>query len=489
MKRIGVIILFLLHAQCALIAKTVVFDDYFTDATLRIDYFHTGNSTEEFITIDQLYRQPVWAGNPAALIDELNYGRYAVKLYDIASNTLIYSRGFSSIFAEYKTTTPARAGTMRTFHQSALVPFPKKSVLFVVEARDRLNLLHPVFSRKIDPASVNIIKESSDKRDRVFVALKTGKPAGKVDLVFVAEGYTAEEYDKFTKDVVRFTDVLFKTEPFKSNKYKFNVSGVFRASAESGVDQPNKGIFRKTALDASYNALDLPRYLLVDDEKAMRDVAGTCPYDAIIVMANTDRYGGGGIYNSYCIFTADDSRSETIFLHEFGHSFANLADEYYNAAVSYDEFFPPGVEPLEPNITALLDPDNIKWKDLLSPGIEIPTPWGQEEIEALRLKKEQATRKIKDKIDRINAKGKDADKTDKLQKKIDETRSMIDEEIRRIQARYREMYKGKVGAFEGAGYTAKGLYRSQINVGFFSNSQFNPVSRRAIQRLISYYAD
>ena len=229
--------------------------------------------------------------------------------------------------------------------------------------------------------------------------------------------------------------------------------------------------------------------LLVDDEKAMRDIAGRVPYDAIIVMANTERYGGGGIYNSYCIFTADDSRSESTFLHEFGHSFANIADEYYNAVVSYDEFFPPGVEPLESNITSLLDPENIKWKDLLSPGIEIPTPWGQEEIEALRRQKEANGKKIKARIDKLKARGRNKDRLDKLQKKIADADSKIDEDIKQIKAEYKEKYKDRIGAFEGAGYTAKGLYRSQINVGFFSNSQYNPVSRRAIEHVIGHYVE
>ena len=489
MKRIGVVIVLLLWTHCVLADEPVAFEDYFTDATLRIDYFHSGDSSEEFITIDQMYQQPKWAGAGACLIDELNYGRYCVKVYDVASNRLIYSRGFCSIFGAYKTTAPAGEGVKGTYHQSALVPSPKRDVLFVLERRDRQNVPHPLFIGKIDPASANIIKESPDERDKVFIALKTGKPGEKVDLVFVAEGYTGREYDKFTEDVDRFTDVLFEAEPFKSNKYKFNVAGVFRASAESGVDEPTKSIFRNTAVSASYNALDLPRYLLVDDEKAMRDIAGRLPYDAIIVMANTTRYGGGGIYNSYCIFTSDDSRSESIFLHEFGHSFANLADEYYKAAVSYDEFFPPGVEPLESNITALLDPENIKWKDLLSPGIEVPTPWGQEEIEALRRQKAEGGGKIKARIDKLNAKGRSADRLDKLRKKIAKADGKIDEEIKRIKAEYREKYKDKIGAFEGAGYTAKGLYRSQINVGFFSNSQYNPVSRRAIERVIGHYTD
>ena len=213
MKKIGSIIVLLLWPHCVLASGTVVFEDYFTDATLRIDYFHTGDSSEEFITIDRIYEEGKWAGSPDRLIDELNYGRYCIKVYDVGTNKLIYSRGFCCIFGEYKTTGPAGEGIRETYHQSALIPFPKRDVLFVLERRDRQNVLHPLLVRKIDPSSVNIIKEAADERDKVFIALKTGKPSEKVDLVFVAEGYTADQYDKFTEDVDRCTDVRVEAEP------------------------------------------------------------------------------------------------------------------------------------------------------------------------------------------------------------------------------------------------------------------------------------
>ncbi len=468
-------------------AESPNFDDYFLDATMRIDYFHTGDHAEETVAIDQIYKQGPWSGARTKLIDDLNYGLYFVKVYDINTNKLIYSQGFCSIFGEYKTTEPARNGIKNTYHESALIPFPKKPFFFVLEKRNKLNLLEPFFTKRIDPASANIINEKPDPRDKVFITLKHGDPKDKVDFVFVAEGYTEEEFDKFKTDVQRFTDAMFRTEAFKVNENKFNVSGVFRASAESGVDEPTKGIFKNTAVSASYNALDLPRYLLVDDNKAMRDIASHVPYDRIIVLTNTSRYGGGGIYNNYAIFTADDHRSESIFLHEFGHAFAYIADEYYNSAVSYNDYYPAGVEPIEENITALLDSENVKWKHLLSPGIEIPTPWGQEEIEALRDKKAQTAQKLQAKIDNFQTQAGKEKQIEKLKTKLTLSNTQIDEDIREVKRVYQEKYKDKIGVFEGAGYSAKGLYRSRLTVGFFTNNHYNEVSRIAIQKVIDHY--
>jgi hypothetical protein len=486
---------FFLHVGIGVLCSGVLFghggvrfDDYFVDATMRVDYFHSGDHSQERATVDQIYRQGVWAGNPSKLVDDLNYGLYFVKVYDVATNELIYSAGFCSLFGEYKTTGPAREGVEITYHESALIPYPKREVLFVLAKRNAQLLVEPFFSVKIDPGSVNIIKEKADDRDRVVEVVKNGDPGEKVDFVFVAEGYTGEQYDKFVEDVKRFSGVMFETEPFKSRKDEFNVSGVFRASAEGGVDEPRNGAFRNTAVSAAYNALDLSRYLLVDDNKAMRDIAGRVAYDRIIVLANTSRYGGGGIYNNYCIFTADDSRSEGIFLHEFGHAFAYIADEYYNAAVSYSDYYPAGTEPIEENITALPDAENVKWKDLLSEGIEVPTPWGQEEIAVLQEEKAAIVAKVDKKIAGLRKVRAAAEVIEEAERKLAKKKKRIDDEVREIRKKYREKYAGKIGVFEGAGYTAKGLYRSRITVGFFTNGEYNEVSQRAINRVIGHYS-
>jgi hypothetical protein len=475
------ITVFLLLVPSILFAQgTVDFNDYFVDKTMRVDFYMTGNFDEQTITLDQVYLTDGWAGNPKKITENINNGLYCVKIYRINSNELIYLNGFGCIFGEYRTTKPARNGVKKTFIESALVPCPKEPVLFVLESRDRKNILHPIFIEKINPADANIIKDKPDKDIKIYEALKNGPARSKVDFVFVSEGYTADQWDKFVKDVNHFTnDVLFRAEPFKSNKEKFNVTGVFKASSDAGVDEPREGRFKRTVVSASYNALDLDRYLLVDDTKAMRDIASAVPYDAIIVLANTTRYGGGGIYNNYTIFTSDNNRSEEIFLHEFGHGFGGLADEYFGG-VSYEEFFAPQVEPLEANITALLDPNNVKWKHLLSPGIPIPTPWGQEETAELEKQRNEIREQLRAK-----------DISEDKRKELEDKNRQIREQIRDIRKKYEELYNGKVGVFEGAGYQVKGLYRSQITIGSFDNKTFKhgPVSEEAIIKVINHYAD
>lgn len=249
----------LLFSTLLLSQTPLKFERFFLDQTLRIDYYHVGDAAEEIITIDQIYRQGVWAGNPKQLIDPFNTGRYFIKLYDVASNALIYSRGFDSYFGEYKTTEPAENGVKRTYHETALLPCPAKPVFFVIEMRDKNNLLHPLFTRKIDPAAIEVIKENPDRQDNIYPVVRNGDAHKKVDIVMVAEGYSAEEEAKFQADLERYAKVFFAWEPYKSKRKKFNISGIFRPSRESGVDEPERGIFKNTALNSSFNSLGSDR--------------------------------------------------------------------------------------------------------------------------------------------------------------------------------------------------------------------------------------
>lgn len=489
MKKTALLVLLCLFSQSILLSQPgIEFDKFFLDKTMRIDFYQTGNAEDCYFSIDQVYAYDQWAGNPDCLIDNLNYGMYYMHVYDPGSNRLLYSRGFATIFGEYGTTVPAKNGISKTFHQTALIPYPKNPVLFVILDRDGHNLLKPVFSQVIDPDDINIIRQEPASGDRIFDIYIQGNIHEKADLVFVAEGYTSAQVTKFTEDVLHFTDVLFGIEPFKSSRDLFNIRAVHRPSSESGVDEPDKGTFRNTVVSASYNALGLDRYLLIDDTKTLRDIAAAVPYDVIIVIANSPRYGGGGIYNDYTIFTADDSRSEGIFIHEFGHGFANLADEYYSSTVAYNDFFRPGREPHEPNITLLLDPDNVKWKHLLSPGIEIPTYWGQHESDSLHnllLDAREKKHLLESQRDNNPAAGK----INKQIQVLGEEISRLNQEIQQIKSFYTEKYKGKVGVFEGAGYSAHGIYRSGIEIGFNNDTTFNPVSSEAILRIIRHFTE
>ncbi len=470
--------------------QSLSFDDYFIDRTMRIDYFHSGDSDEESITIDCIYRQPVWAGTLTNLIDPFNNGKYAVKVYDIGSNRLIFSKGYSTIFGEYQTTDPAINGQKRIFHESVLIPYPKYPVRIVFESRDRKNILHPIFITDIDPKSKSIIKENVQSSSTIYKALYNGDPHKKVDIVFIAEGYCKNELEKFKGDVDRFTAALFGIEPYKRHKKKFNIYGVFKPSEESGVDEPTNDIYKNTVINSSFNALGLRRYLLTEDNKSLRKIASCVPYDAIIILVNSTRYGGGGIYNLYAISTAHNKLSENVLLHEFGHSFAGLADEYFSSAVAYNEFYPGGVEPLEPNITAFLNPTHLKWKSLISRNISIPTDWGREIVDSLRKERNSLIEKTSSKIEKIKTENESSLSIKRLEKDYRDKIKLINQKIEKTISTYSDSLEGIVGLFEGAGYSAKGLYRPEINCLMRSNrkKRFCKVCQKAIEQMILYYS-
>ena len=490
MKRLlAVAALAALVAGCARAQKGPSFDAWFVDKTMRVDYFHAGSSSEETITLDQVYDQGIWAGSRSRLIDPFNLGRYLVKIYDAAGGTLIFSRGFDSYFGEYKTSDPALQGVRRTYHESALFPYPKKPVRFTVEGKDRQNAPKVLFSQTIDPAAMAVIREALVPGIKVFEVLKSGDPRRKVDVAIVAEGYTAEEEAKLRADLDRFAAVFFKLEPYKSHRDKFNITGVFKPSPESGCDEPSHGSFKATALGATFDSLGSERYLLTEDNKSLRDIAAHVPYDALYIMVNHKRYGGGGIYNLYCTFTTDNQWYEYLFLHEFGHSFAGLGDEYYTSQVAYNEFYPAGVEPAEPNITALLEPGTVKWGSLVSPGIGLPTLWEKAEFDAM----DNAYQKVRAETNaRIAAMKRGGAAAADIARAEEESERMSREHAEKIDVFIRaSKFWGKVGAFEGAGYAAKGLYRPELDCLMFTKGTkpFCRVCEAAVLKTILYYAD
>ena len=463
------------------------FSDYFINETMRIDYFHVGDKNREDITIDRVYRQGIWAGNPNSLIDEFNNGRYYIKVYDRAAGKLIFSKGFDSYFGEYKTTEKAASGSKRTYHESALIPYPKKKIRFVIENRDRQNRLCPIFEKMIDPGSIEINTDALTAGVKVFNLLKNGDPHHKVDLAFIAEGYTEAEEKKLEKHLHIAAEFFFNREPYKSSKKKFNVYGVFKPSQESGCDEPGHGIYRNTALHASFNSLGLSRYLLTEGNRELRDIAAHVPYDALVIMVNNDRYGGGGIYNTFCVFTAGSIAREYLLIHEFGHSFAGLADEYYSSAVAYNEFYPQGIEPIEPNITALLNPDRLKWKEHVIEGIALPSIWRKAEYEEFTMKYQAKRAVLNRKIAELGRRGAAKPEIEILKNRLDILKRKNAE---RTGAFLRKSsLLGKVGAFEGAGYTAVGLYRPMLDCIMFSTGAkpYCKVCEAAVARVIEHY--
>ncbi len=464
------------------------FANYFLDETMRIDYYHVGDKDSEFFTIDCIYRQGSWAGNLEKTIDGFDNGNYYIKVYDAASKVLIFSKGFNCYFGEYQTTNDAALGIKRSYHESALLPYPKAKIVFAIEKRDRHNDFHRVFERVISPDAIEIHTETPSKDVKVFEIVKSGDPHQKVDLAFVAEGYTNAEEEKFKKQLTGIVKEFFEVEPYHANKKKFNIYGVFKPSQESGCDEPLRGVYKNTAVDASFNALGLSRYLLTEGNKAMRDIAAHVPYDALILMVNSKRYGGGGIYNSFCVFTAGSTEHMYLLIHEFGHSFAGLADEYYASNVAYNEFYPPGVEPAEPNITALLDPKKLKWQDVVSPGISIPTTWDKETYETFSMAYQKSRTELNNKITGLTRAGADAGKIAKLESELEALKQK--NRIRTDKFLAAEPLAGKVGAFEGAGYTAKGLFRPMLNCIMFSAGvkPYCKVCQAAVSRVIEHYS-
>lgn len=490
MKRlIPIIGLAVITWSCVSAEEASMFDKYFLDGTLRIDIYHVGNAEEETFTLDALYVQGAWAGTRRNLIDPFNLGRYRIKVFDGASDALLFSKGYDSYFGEYKTSGPALDGIKRTFHESALVPLPRKTIRFTIEIRNRDNSYSPLFSQEIDPQAVGVIRESLIPGVKVLELQKSGEPRNKVDVAFIAEGYTDEEEAKLQEDLERFLSVFFAHEPYKSRKDMFNVYCVFKPSSESGCDEPRHGSFKTTALNATFNSLGSERYLLTEDNKSLRDIAAHVPYDSLFIMVNHKRYGGGGIYNLYCTFTTDNQWYEYLFLHEFGHAFAGLADEYYTSQVAYNDFYPRGVEPVEPNITALLDPEKLKWADELSPGIAIPTPWEKAEFDATDTAYQKVRGEINERIARLKREGAPAEDVARVEEDSErlsrENADQVDVFLRKSR------YWGMTGVFEGAGYSAEGLYRPSIDCLMFTKGAkpFCPVCEKAVIRMILYYTN
>jgi hypothetical protein len=464
------------------------FDDYFMDETLRIDYYHIGDSEGEIITIDKLFRYGIWAGSLNHLVDNLNNGKYYVKIYDAATKKLIYSKGFDTLFGEYASSDDGVKGIVKSFHESAIIPFPRNKIIFALEKRNEENLLEEFFRAEIDPASIFIIKDKvSDATVEILKPVNNGDPHSKVDIAILAEGYTKSEREKFEKDLNKFVEFFFEQEPYKSQKSNFNIYGVFKPSEESGTDLPGADIFVNTVLNTTFWTLGSERYLMTEDNLSMRNLAAHVPYDAIYIQVNHPRYGGGGIYNQYCTYTTDNQFAKYLFTHEFGHSFTGLADEYYTSDVAYNDFFKPTVEPVEPNITALLDPKNIKWKKYLSDGIEIPTPWEKEEFDRFSyewLKERNRLNSFISELKRNRAPENEIRAAEEEYAIKDKNQSeKVDKYLKSSK------FWNKVGAFEGAGYQPKGIYRPMIDCIMFSKGDkpFCKVCEEAIKEVIGSY--
>jgi hypothetical protein len=450
------------------------FDAHFTGATLRLDFFHTGTARQEHISLDRLRIEGPWPGGRGTLLDPTNLGRYKVEVADLGTGLALYSRGFASIYGEWETTGEALAGTFRTFPEAVRFPEPRRPFQVRIRKRGADGAFREIWTQVVDPASRFVDRAPVPPQD-VWVVQENGDPATKVDLLILGDGYTAAERKRFHEQVRYLAGELLAVEPFASRSGDFNIRAIDTPSFESGVSRPRAGAFRNSPLGARYNSFDSERYVLTLDDRAWRDVAAAAPYDAVVILVNDRQYGGGGIFNLYATAASGSGFSSYLFIHEFGHSFAGLGDEYYTSDVAYEESSAPEVEPSEPNITALLDPQRLKWGDLVAEGTPLPTPWSKEEYEAASRASQQKRREMR-------AAGAPEEELEVL---------FREERERFTRMLGAEEHAGKVGAFEGAGYQAKGLYRPAADCIMFTRDEvgFCPVCRRAIERIIDLHID
>lgn len=368
MKKTAILLLLFVGIYSSALAQ---FGDYFLPKTLRLDYYHCGDASSEHVFFKELIEEPHWAGNPDSCIDEKDLGNQKLLVYDAATNKLIYSQGYCTLFTEWQTTQEAQT-TQKSYAESVVMPFPKSPIKVVINSRDKENNWVQIFEYQVDPSSY-WIRQSNPSLES-FDVVYSGAAAKKVDIVILAEGYTEQNRDKFYADCEVFAKEFFSYEPYKSRRKEFNIRGVWSPSKESGASMPGENIWKETALGSQYYTFDSERYIMIDDLQRVRDIAANVPYDVIYVLANTKKYGGGGIYNFYGISAAGDpSFAGKVYVHEFGHLFVGLADEYVGADNYDSPFYRPGVEPWEENLTTLADFDKKPWKSMLDEGTPIPT--------------------------------------------------------------------------------------------------------------------
>jgi len=442
--------------------------------TMRVDYYHTGNDKQESFSLDRIVVEPLpWPGNPAKTIDTSERGKYFFEVIDAASHKVLYSRGFASVYGEWETTAEAKSMN-RTFSESFRFPSVDKPVRIVLKKRDARNVFQEIWATKVDPADKFIVRAGALASAGPLIKLhERGAPAEKLDLLILGDGYTAAERGKFERDARRLLKVFFATSPFKEREQDINVWGLVPASTDSGIPRPSDHIYKRTALGTTYDTFDSERYVLTEENRRFRDIAANAPYEVVEILVNSEKYGGGGIYNLYSTVAADNLWAPYIFIHEFGHHLAGLADEYYTSDVAY---LPPAekTEPWEPNVTALLDPLKLKWKDLVAPGTSLPTPWPKDQYEENSREAQQRRREIR-------AQHRPESEMDALFK----------EQLARDTALLNSpALAGKVGAFEGANYEAKGYYRPQSDCIMFTRDDvgFCAVCRRALQETLDLYA-
>lgn len=406
------------------------FEEFFADKTLRADYLFTGNKKNQSVVLDELKSMEGWAGRRSNLDKLPLSGNGQLTMVDKATGVVIYRTSFSSLFQEWLGENEAET-LSKGYENTFLMPFPKKETLVTVELFNARHEVSASFTHTVRPDDILIKKIGQNNVTEHKYLLKSGSPENCIDVVIMAEGYSRGDMQTFYRDAQKACDAIFSHSPFKENKNHFNVVAVASESADSGVSIPRENVWKSTAVSSHFDTFYSDRYLTSSSVNDIHDLLAGIPYEHIIILANTDTYGGGGIYNSFTLTTAHHSKFEPVVVHEFGHSFGGLADEYaYTDAPS--PLYPYDVEPWEQNITTLVDFES-KWSDMLSKDIVVPT-----------------------KITSDNYSSTEA-----------------------------------LGVYQGAGYSMKGIYRPVPDCRMRTNEAkaFCPVCQRSLQRLIDFYTD
>ena len=408
--------------------KAQVFDDYFTDKTLRVDYIFAGNAAQQSIYVDELVALPQWAGRRHHLAELPLAGNGQIVMKSMQDSTVIYKTSFSSLFQEWLETDEAQ-GTSKGFENTFLLPFPKQPVLLEVTLYDYHRDARARMSHVVDPQDILIHAKGNSHVTPHQYLHRGGDPERCIDVAILAEGYTADEMGTFYDDARIACESLFGHEPFRSLKEKFNIVAVASASDDSGVSIPRLGEWKHTAFHSHFSTFYSDRYLTTSRLKAVHDALAGIPYEHIIILANTEEYGGGGIYNSYTLTTAHHPDFRPVVVHEFGHSFAGLADEYFYEEDIMTDVYPLDVEPWEQNITTRVDFAS-KWQDQIPEGTPVPTP----------------------------------------------------------PADYQQY---PTGLYEGGGYSTKGVFRPAYDCRMRTNQYpaFCPTCQKAIEKLIRFYTE
>lgn len=442
--------------------------------TMRVDYYHGGDADSEMFSLHRVVLEPLpWPGNASKPFDTLDLGHFRFQVEDPESGEVLFSRGYSSIFQEWQHTGEAREMN-RTFHESVRFPDPGRPVTLRILKRNADQGFDSLWTTAVDPDDMLVVRAHAPAPAPVLDIHVSGPPSGKVDIAVLGDGYTAAEAGKFEADARRLTEYLFSVEPFKRRAGDFNVRAIAPPAAQAGTNRPSNGTFRHSPSGTTYDAFRAERYILAFDNPGFREIVQHLPYEFVFILANSATYGGGGIYKLYSTVAADSGWANYLFVHEFGHHFAALADEYYTSDAVYEESA-ERPEPWERNVTALHDPAKLKWGHLVPDGTALPTAWPKEAFEAYQRNYQSRRRTIR-------AENRPESEMNALfREEHDFVLSLFDEHPETNSV---------IGAFEGANYAATGYYRPAMNCMMFTRHDvFCRVCSEAIEAVIDLYSD